>query len=205
MPLEDSSPVPQEAQVKLQLDVLLKDYDRLSTDIRAFEGSIERYLGIGGTFVAAAVTFAATTGPVIVWYMLPLAMFCMTMMTLDKLRNIMWLGGYKRAVELRINSLSGVSVVCWEAFIQSQRKKPDIFFVNNLTFLLGIQAVLTGYSVYVASSRGLAVTVATIIVAIGAALLIALSLRKVLNSHAHAFAAAKNLLSKSRVSNCEEP
>ena len=141
---------------KMRLEVLLKENDRLSTDIRAMEQTAERYLTGGLAIIAAAMAYGGTptnstnasNDRIFVWYFVPLALFGLMIMTIDKYRNIMWLGGYKRAIEEKINTLLSDSVACWETFMEAQRAKPDVIFIGLALFTGGFQVFASFYSLY---------------------------------------------------------
>jgi hypothetical protein len=70
-----------------------------------------------------------------VFFVLPVAMFGIYYVFLERMRTILWLGAYKRAVEEKINELSGRTVLKWEYLIQEHRGRVDIIVLStNLVY-----------------------------------------------------------------------
>ena len=129
--------------VQQHIDILTKESDRASTDVRHFEAMVEKFVGFGITIVAAGFAYGIAQKVDEVFFVLPVAMFGIYYVFLERMRTILWLGAYKRAVEEKINELAGATVVKWEYLIQEHRGRVDIIVVStNTVYTLILIAVI---------------------------------------------------------------
>lgn len=104
--------------------VLVKEYERVSADIRTIEGMNDKVVGFGLTLVGAGFAYGVQQNLVEVFFFLPIALIGVMLYALLQYHNMFWFGGYKRAIEDRINQLSGHTVVCWEGLVARRRAHP---------------------------------------------------------------------------------
>jgi hypothetical protein len=130
---------------QIVLDALIKESERLSADIRSLEAMNEKFLGFGITIIGAGLAYGIKEEVAPMFPGLPIALFGVLYMMLDRLRSMMWLGGYKREIEDRINSLSGFRIANWERLVVESRGRGDIIVISvSITLFL----ILLGVAAY---------------------------------------------------------
>jgi hypothetical protein len=137
--------------VARQIEALGKENDRLSVDIRSLESMIDKFMGFGVTVIGIGFTYGVKEELVPVFFFLPVAMLGLLFFTADRMRSMMWLGGYKHAIEDRINQLVGVTVTSWEKLVQDHRGRGDVIIKSTylIYFLLfGGIIVYSGFKVF---------------------------------------------------------
>jgi hypothetical protein len=129
--------------VQQHIDILAKESDRASTDVRHFETMVEKFVGFGISIVAAGFAYGIAQKVDEVFFVLPVAMFGIYYVFLERMRTILWLGAYKRALEEKMNELAGATLVKWEYLIQEHRGRVDIIVVStNVVYVLILVAVV---------------------------------------------------------------
>jgi hypothetical protein len=129
--------------VQQHIDILAKESDRASTDVRHFETMVEKFVGFGISIVAAGFAYGIAQKVDEVFFVLPVAMFGIYYVFIERMRTILWLGAYKRAVEEKMNELAGATLVKWEYLIQEHRGRVDIIVVStNVVYVLILIAVV---------------------------------------------------------------
>jgi hypothetical protein len=104
---------------------------------------VEKFVGFGITIVGAGFAYGLAQKVDEVFFVLPVAMFGIYYVFLERMRTILWLGAYKRAVEEKINELSERTVLKWEYLIQEHRGRVDIIVLStNLVYGLILIAVV---------------------------------------------------------------
>jgi hypothetical protein len=128
------------------IEVLVNESDRVSTDIRQLESMVDKFIGFGIALIGAGFTYGVAQHAEEVFFLLPVAMFGIYYIFFDRMRTILWLGAYKRAVEDKINELSEGIVVNWEKLVQEHRGRADIIVLSgNFVYFLILLGVV-GYS-----------------------------------------------------------
>jgi hypothetical protein len=94
-----------------EIDILMKEYERLAADIRGIETMIEKVVGFGITLVGAGFAYGVQQNIIEMFFFLPIALIGVLLYAILQYHNMFWFGGYKRAVEERINELSGKVVL----------------------------------------------------------------------------------------------
>src|SRR4051812_22906495 len=89
--------------LEMQIDVLRTDNDRLSSDIRNMVVMNDKFVSVGITIIGAAFLYGLEKNFLEMYFVAPVALYGLLLFTLDGLRSIAWLSGYKRAVEDKIN------------------------------------------------------------------------------------------------------
>lgn len=130
------------------VEILARESDRVSTDIRQFESMVDRFIGFGITVIGAGFTYGVAQHADQVFFVLPIALFGIYYVFLERMRTIVWLGAYKRALEDRINEVSEDIVLNWEYLIQEGRGRADVIaFSGNFVYVLILVGVV-GYSLF---------------------------------------------------------
>lgn len=114
-------------------EFLQKEYDRLSTDIRAIETNNDKAIGFGLTVVGVGLAYGFKEQLAQVFLFLPIALMGVFLYGVLQYHNLFWLGGYKRAVEEKINKLAGRKVVCWEELVHEKRGRTNVI---NASFVV---------------------------------------------------------------------
>lgn len=127
------------------IDALLNENTRLSSDIRGLEAMNDKFLGSGITVIGAGFTYGIVGNRYEVFFYLPVALYGLFYFTLDRLRSMMWLGGYKHAVEDKINEIARRQLVTWELIVDKHRGRGDII-VRSSHFVFGL--ILAGADYY---------------------------------------------------------
>ena len=140
--MSDSSPAGPDIQT------LLKEYERVSTDIRAIETMNDKVVGFGLTIGGAAFAYGIQQNIAEVFFVVPVALIGVFFYATLQYYNMYWLGGYKRAVEDRINVLSRQVVLGWEALVETRRKRVNIINASLVSIYLALLVAATGYSLF---------------------------------------------------------
>ncbi len=127
------------------LTVLLKEYERVCTDVRTIESQNDKIVGFGLTIVGAGAAFGLNQKLNEVFLVLPFLFVAVFIYAVLQYHNVFWLGGYKRALESKINKIAGATLLVWEAL--AEQKKRRVNFANlplvSIYFLM-----LVGTSIY---------------------------------------------------------
>lgn len=162
--------------VARQIDALVKENDRLSIDIRSLESMLDKFMGFGVTVISIGFTYGVEKKLIAMFCFLPVAMLGLLFFTADRMRSMMWLGGYKHAVEDRINQLVGVTVTSWEKLIQDHRGRNDVIIKSTYVIyvlLFGGIVLYSGAEVFIWDTRvglvfsGVMITLAILLIVSG--------------------------------------
>lgn len=131
-----------------QVEILVKEYERASADIRSIEANNDKIVGFGLTLVGAGFTYGVIQSLVEVFFFLPVASIGVILYTTLQYHNILWIGGYKRAIEDKVNLIIGSDVMIWERVVSRHRTRVHV--VNlSMTALYGTTIfAITWYSLY---------------------------------------------------------
>ena len=179
-----------------QIDVLSKENDRLSTDIRGLEAMNDKFASIGVTVIGAAFLYGIEKHLVEMFFVAPVAIFALLLFTLDRLRSMAWLGGYKHAVEDAINRRVGSTVVKWEDLVQNHRGRSDIIIKSTFVIyvlILGGTSVYSGYKILTSPVAGVAL-LAFVIVIVALSILLILSVKQLSRAYEAAYEHSSGLL-----------
>ena len=105
-----------------------QECERVASDIRQLESMVDRFTGLGITVVGAGFAYglSSTWHADEIFFLLPVGLSGIYYVCFDRMRTILWLGAYKRALEDRINELSQKTVLNWEYLVQEHRGTADI-------------------------------------------------------------------------------
>lgn len=95
-------------------DVLLKEYERLCTDIRSIESANEKILGLGFTLIGLGATAGIFQKVAPIFFVLPIAVVGLIAYAAVSYLCIFSMGGYKRHLEDLINAQAGEKLLLWE-------------------------------------------------------------------------------------------
>lgn len=135
-------------KVESDIAILLQEYERASTDIRAIETMNDKVVGFGLTIGGAAVAYGVQAKIIEIFFIVPIALIAVFFYATLQYHNMFWLGGYKRAIEDYINSRSGHVVLGWEALVETRRKRVNIINASLVSIYLALLVTATGYSLY---------------------------------------------------------
>ena len=122
------------------LKTLIDEYNRVATNIRTIESANDKIIGIGVTIVAAALTYGIQYKINEIFLILPTAISVVFSYSVLQYRHVFWLGGYNRAIEETINRIAGITVIAWEAIVQSNRGRLSFIniYLGSLYILIAI-------------------------------------------------------------------
>ena len=102
--------------------VLLKEYERLCTDIRAIESANEKILGLGFTLIGLGATAGIFQKVAPIFFVLPIAVVGIIAYAVVCYLCIYSMGGYKRHLEDRINAQAGEALLLWEQLVRFRER-----------------------------------------------------------------------------------
>jgi hypothetical protein len=138
------------------IEALVKDCERVASDIRQLEAMVDKFIGFGITIVSAGFAYGVSSRITEIFFILPVAMFGIYYVFIERMRTIVWLGAYKRALEDKINLLAETLVFDWEMLVQEHRGRGDVIVWSvNVVYAIALVAV-TGFSVYRINDASLA-------------------------------------------------
>jgi hypothetical protein len=127
-------------------ETLQKEYERLATDIRGIETANDKAIGLGLTIVGLGLAYGIRENLALVFIFLPVALIGVFLYGVLQYHNLFWLGGYKRAVEEKINDLAGRNVISWEALVQMRRGRVNLINVGLALVYLGVFVAVASIS-----------------------------------------------------------
>lgn len=116
----------EEAKDELVIDVLMKEYERVCSDIRAIEIAVDRIVAIGITIVGAGFAYGLQHNINEVFFFLPVGLIGIFLLASHQQYKMYWFGGYKRAIEDYVNKQFGILLLNWEKVVQIKRHRIDI-------------------------------------------------------------------------------
>jgi len=176
-------------------ETLQKEYERIAGDIRGIETNNDKAVGLGLTVVGIGLAYGTKENLSYVFLFLPIALMGVFLYGTLQYHNLFWLGGYKRAVEEKINDLAGRTVVCWEALVQTRRGRVNVINVGLTTVYLGILVAITSISTSkVFAAFGLAFGVVFGLVEVTLAMLLLFGVRRMFRGYDEALAYGRKAL-----------
>lgn len=128
-------------------DTLEKEYARLSSDIHAIETGNEKAIGLGLSVISIGLAYGIKEKIDVVFLMLPIALIGVFLFGTLRYYNLFWLGGYKRAIEEKINELAGRTVICWESLVHTQKRRVNVINGTLASVYLGFLVAVTWISI----------------------------------------------------------
>lgn len=136
------------SNTQFNIQTLLKEYERVSTDIRAIETMNDKVVGFGLTIGGAGFAYGVQQHLTEIFFVVPIALISVFFYATLQYHNMFWFGGYKRAIEERINTLSSTTVLGWEALVETRRKRVNIINASLVFIYLALLVAATGHSLY---------------------------------------------------------
>lgn len=138
--------------------VLLKEYERLCTDIRSIESANEKILGLGFTLIGLGATAGIFQKVAPIFFVLPIAVVGIIAYAAVSYLCIYSMGGYKLYIEDRINEIVGGPLLVWEKLVRFREKTSInghvlrvIYFIISVSiFAISITQLSSEYGLYVA-------------------------------------------------------
>ena len=142
--------------------VLLKEYERLCTDIRSIESANEKILGLGFTLIAPGATAGIFQEVAPIFFVLPIAVVGIVAYAAVSYLCIFSMGGYKRHLEDLINAQAGEKLLLWEQLVRFREKASinghvlrTIYFAISISiFVISILQLNEHYGLRVAWAMG---------------------------------------------------
>lgn len=102
--------------------VLLKEYERLCTDIRSIESTNEKILGLGFTLIGLGATAGIFQKVAPIFFVLPIAVVGIIAYAAVCYLCIYSMGGYKRHLEDCINAQAEETILVWEQLVRFRER-----------------------------------------------------------------------------------
>ena len=102
---------------------LMAEYERVSADVRGIETMNDKVVGFGITLVGAGFAYGVQQNIIEMFFFLPIALIGVMLYAILQYYNIFWFGGYKRAIEDKVNHLAGGILLSWETIITKRRRR----------------------------------------------------------------------------------
>jgi hypothetical protein len=119
------------------IETLAKECERIAADIRHFEAMVEKFTGLGITIIGAGFAYGLAQDVNEIFFVLPVGLFGIYYVFIERMRTILWLGAYKRALEDKINELANETVLNWEYLIRKHRGRADVIVRSgNIIYVL---------------------------------------------------------------------
>lgn len=117
---------------------LHQEYERAATHIRMLESVNDKIVSIAVTLIVAGFGYGLRENIDVVFLFLPIGFIGVFLYTSLQYVNMFWMGGYARAVEEKVNALTGSRVIYWETLVATVRPRRN---VSNVA-LIGLYLVL---------------------------------------------------------------
>ena len=133
------------------LQVLLVEYERVCVEIRVLEGQNDKIAGFGLTIIGAGAAYGLNQHITAIFVVLPFVFLAVFFYAVLQYHNIFWYGGYKRALERKINAAVGIEVLVWEAVVHRSRQRihaANLPLVTIYFFLLIANCIYSFVEVY---------------------------------------------------------
>jgi hypothetical protein len=182
-------------QTLANIQTLLKEYERASVDIRAIETMNDKVIGFGLTIIGTGFTFGIQHSILPVFFFLPFAFIAVFFYATLQYYNMFWLGGYKRALEERINFLSSYNVLCWEALVETRKERVNIINASLVSIYFSLLLAATAYSFFEVFSKAPLIAGCLYLAAVlFLGILLAFSILQMFGAFARSYAASRELL-----------
>jgi len=126
---------------ELKIEILMKEYECVGQKIEALFLTSERIIGLGIVVIVAMLTFGLERKINSILLFLPVAFLGVLLYGVHVFTELTSLGGYKRYLEERINTIFEENLLFWESIIA--KKRHYAFVTYFLHFLYAFFLVLT--------------------------------------------------------------
>jgi hypothetical protein len=124
---------------------LQQEYDRVATHIRLLESTNDKIAGMGITITIAGFAYGIQANIDVMFFFLPVAFIGIFLYATLQYLNVFWMGGYARAIEDKINELSGGTLIHWETLIATVRPRRNFSNIALIGLYLLIFVGVTYY------------------------------------------------------------
>lgn len=107
---------------------LLKEYERVCTEIRSIELANDKVIGFGLTILGVGFAYGIGGKVDQLLFFLPVGFAGVFLYATLQYHNLFWFGGYKRFLEDRLNRLYDRPVISWEAIVA---QRPRVHVING--------------------------------------------------------------------------
>jgi hypothetical protein len=105
------------------LNTLMSEHKRICDDIRLIEAASDKILGFGLTILGIGLTYGIEKQMTEFVIFLPIALLGVFTYAARRADMVFWLGGYKRAIEEKLNMQVGTTVLHWERLMTVRRRR----------------------------------------------------------------------------------
>lgn len=136
------------AKAEKDIEVLLAEYERVCSEVRSIESNNDKILGLGLTVITAGFAYGLQHNMAEVFFFVPVALVGALVYWIMQQHYVFWFGGYKRAIEEKINYRSGQVLLGWEKLVAEHRR--HLHPINGCMILIYfvIIASISSYSVF---------------------------------------------------------
>lgn len=111
------------ADLTLEEEVLIREYERMCTEIRTVEANNEKVITFGLSIITAAFAIGAAQHVSTVFLLIPIALVGVFLYAALLYTYVFSMGGYKRYLEDRLNEHIGKKVLLWERMVAIRQKR----------------------------------------------------------------------------------
>jgi hypothetical protein len=178
----------------IDLQTFLKEYERVSSDIRVIEAMNDKVVGFGLTIVGAGFAYGIQQNLLLTFFFLPLGFLGVFFYATLQYHNMFWLGGYKRALEEKINELSERTVLRWEALVETRRQRVNVINASlvSIYLVLLVSAVAYSFARIIANFSPM-IAYAFAVVILTFAVLLVISIGQMFRAFARSYSASREL------------
>jgi len=135
-------------QEKFFREVLLQEYLRVCTEIRALESYNDKIVGFGMTLMTIAFAYGIAEKVYVVFLILPFSLLGVFAYFVMNLRWIHRMGGYKYELEVKLNQTAGKRAAVWEHMVLNADRYNASFTLLWIVYTivsLGIFSISVNY------------------------------------------------------------
>lgn len=123
---------------KEKIDILLKVYEITGHEIQTRAGTNQRILGLGLTVLGAGFIYGVKEGVKEILLLVPVGLFGVMFHSIFLTTGIMTLGGYRRYLEEKINTILGEHNLIWEKMARKLLHRHFSLAISYLIWTLAL-------------------------------------------------------------------
>ncbi len=129
-------------ELEFEKEVLLKEYERINQEINNYLSIIDRNIGFAMLILGGGAAYGLKENLRLVLLIVPFGVFGIYIYALHLLTAISALGGYKKGLEEKINSIIGKNLLMWEIKM-SQKHLHNRFIYAVFSLILFVFLLFT--------------------------------------------------------------
>jgi hypothetical protein len=159
----------------------------------------DKVVGFGLTIVGAGFAYGIQQHLLQAFFFLPLGFLGVFFYATLQYHNMFWFGGYKRALEEKINDLSGRTVLRWEALVETRRERVNVINASLVSIYLVLLLSAVAYSfAQIVANFSPVVAYAFAMVILTFTILLAMSVHQMFNAFVRSYSASRELFGMPR-------